>query len=82
MYFPFQSVVDAVESEPEMPASKNIENVPFRAAPLSNKERLLLRKQALKMKRRPVLAVGNIMLLSFPWENWTWTPTFTFVIRL
>ncbi|XP_043723292.1 CRM-domain containing factor CFM2, chloroplastic [Telopea speciosissima] len=31
----------------------------FRAAPLSNKDRLLLRKQALKMKRRPVLAVGR-----------------------
>lgn len=33
--------------------------VPFKAAPLSNRERLVLRKQALKMKKRPVLAVGN-----------------------
>lgn len=33
--------------------------VPFKAAPLSNRERLILRKQALKMKKRPVLAVGN-----------------------
>lgn len=31
----------------------------FRAAPLSNRERLLLRQQALKMRKRPVLAVGN-----------------------
>ncbi|KVI02435.1 hypothetical protein Ccrd_019196 [Cynara cardunculus var. scolymus] len=30
-----------------------------RSALLSNKERLLLRKQALKMKKRPVLAVGR-----------------------
>lgn len=30
----------------------------FIAAPLSNKERLILRKQALKMKKRPVLSVG------------------------
>lgn len=33
--------------------------VPFKAAPISNRERLVLRKQALKMKKRPVLAVGN-----------------------
>lgn len=31
----------------------------FRAAPLSNHERLILRKQALKMRKRPVLAVGR-----------------------
>ncbi|XP_031492783.1 CRM-domain containing factor CFM2, chloroplastic isoform X3 [Nymphaea colorata] len=31
----------------------------FRAAPLSNKERLLLRRQALLMKKRPVLAIGR-----------------------
>lgn len=36
------------------------EKIPFRAAGLSNRERLLLRKQALGMKKRPVLAVGNI----------------------
>ncbi|GMH04525.1 hypothetical protein Nepgr_006365 [Nepenthes gracilis] len=35
-----------------------------RAAPLSNKERLLLRKQALKMKRRPVLAVGRSNIIT------------------
>ncbi|CAM8980587.1 unnamed protein product [Rhodiola kirilowii] len=33
--------------------------MPSTAAPLSNKERLLLRKQALSMKYRPVLAVGK-----------------------
>ncbi|KAF7130072.1 hypothetical protein RHSIM_Rhsim10G0028500 [Rhododendron simsii] len=39
---------------------KNIPcGVPVRAVWLSNRERLLLRKQALKMKKRPVLAVGN-----------------------
>lgn len=32
---------------------------PASAPQLSNKERLLLRRQALKMKKRPVLAVGN-----------------------
>lgn len=31
---------------------------------LSNRDRLLLRKQALKMKNRPVLAVGDILFLS------------------
>lgn len=35
------------------------EKIPFRAARLSNRERLLLRKQALGMKKRPVLAVGK-----------------------
>ncbi|XP_072972731.1 CRM-domain containing factor CFM2, chloroplastic isoform X2 [Typha angustifolia] len=38
--------------------------VPFRAAPLSNRERLLLRKQALKMRKRPVIAVGRNNVLS------------------
>ena len=40
-----------------------VENIsgglPFRAARLSNKERLILRKQALKTKKLPLLAVGN-----------------------
>ncbi|KAJ4961008.1 hypothetical protein NE237_020918 [Protea cynaroides] len=38
---------------------KHYGEVCFSGAPLSNKDRLLLRKQALKMKRRPVLAVGR-----------------------
>ncbi|XP_008793802.1 CRM-domain containing factor CFM2, chloroplastic isoform X1 [Phoenix dactylifera] len=33
--------------------------IPFKASPLSNRERLILRKQALKMRNRPVLAVGR-----------------------
>lgn len=48
------------DSEQSVPS--RIENglsMSSRAIQLSNKERLLLRKQALKMKKRPVLAVGN-----------------------
>ncbi|KAH9620459.1 hypothetical protein KSS87_007703 [Heliosperma pusillum] len=37
----------------------NSHALPVRARVLTNKERLLLRKEALKMKRRPVLAVGR-----------------------
>ncbi|PIA40346.1 hypothetical protein AQUCO_02500202v1 [Aquilegia coerulea] len=33
--------------------------VPFKAAPLSNRDRLLLRKQALNMRKRPVIAIGR-----------------------
>lgn len=43
--------------------AKESYDVPFKAAPLSNRERLILRKQALKMKKRPVLAVGNLYFL-------------------
>ncbi|TVT98342.1 hypothetical protein EJB05_56346, partial [Eragrostis curvula] len=39
-----------VESAPHLPVS---------ARPLSNQERLVLRKQALKMKKRPVLSIGR-----------------------
>lgn len=35
------------------------EVVPLKATPLSNRDRLLLRKQALKMGKRPVLAIGR-----------------------
>ncbi|XP_004297960.1 PREDICTED: chloroplastic group IIA intron splicing facilitator CRS1, chloroplastic [Fragaria vesca subsp. vesca] len=38
---------------------KTLNEMPSRAVHLSNSERLLLRKQALKMKKRPVLAVGR-----------------------
>lgn len=41
-------------------AGRNSHAVPAKARPLTNKERLLLRKQALKMRKRPVLAVGEI----------------------
>nr|CAB3487308.1 unnamed protein product [Digitaria exilis] len=39
-----------VESDPLLPS---------RATPLSNQERLVLRKQALKMKKKPVLSIGR-----------------------
>lgn len=42
---------------------ENASKMPHRTSRLSNKERLLLRKQALKMKKRPVLAVGNFALI-------------------
>jgi hypothetical protein len=35
-----------------------------RAAPLTNRERLVLRKQALQMKKRPVLAIGIFLFFS------------------
>ncbi|KAG8635126.1 CRM-domain containing factor CFM2, chloroplastic isoform X2 [Manihot esculenta] len=35
------------------------ENMPSKVIHLSNRDRLMLRKQALKMKKRPVLAVGR-----------------------
>ncbi|XP_021741745.1 CRM-domain containing factor CFM2, chloroplastic-like [Chenopodium quinoa] len=40
-------------------AESNSQAIPAKARPLTNKERLLLRKQALKTRRRPVLAVGK-----------------------
>ncbi|KAI3970628.1 hypothetical protein MKX01_024275 [Papaver californicum] len=46
----------SVEGDKEQRGSKGIR---FRAQPLSNRERLILRKQALTMKRRPVLAIGR-----------------------
>lgn len=39
-------------------------DVPLKAARLSNRERLLLRKQALGVKKRPVLAVGKNNIVS------------------
>uniref|UniRef100_A0A0E0KRK7 CRM-domain containing factor CFM3, chloroplastic/mitochondrial n=1 Tax=Oryza punctata TaxID=4537 RepID=A0A0E0KRK7_ORYPU len=38
---------------------KSSPQLPSAAVPLSNRERLMLRKQALKMKKRPVLAIGR-----------------------
>ncbi|XP_057983498.1 CRM-domain containing factor CFM2, chloroplastic [Malania oleifera] len=37
---------------------------PFKAAPLSNRDRLLLRKQALKMRKQPLLAIGKNNMVS------------------
>lgn len=49
------------ESEPSVPVlvRKNFNERPSKAVHLSNNERLLLRKQALKMKNRPVISVGR-----------------------
>lgn len=50
-------------SDPKPPVPimvrKILNEMPSRAVHLSNSERLLLRKQALKMKKRPVLAIGR-----------------------
>ncbi|KAL6960661.1 hypothetical protein U1Q18_038425 [Sarracenia purpurea var. burkii] len=55
--------VESPKSGAAFPVHSTSENisggVPSRAARLSNRDRLLLRKQALKMKKRPVLAVGK-----------------------
>ncbi|KAJ7974504.1 Chloroplastic group IIA intron splicing facilitator CRS1 [Quillaja saponaria] len=50
-----------VETEPSAPVmvENGSNNLPSRSVHLSNKERLLLRKQALNMRKRPVLAVGK-----------------------
>ncbi|XP_028554758.1 CRM-domain containing factor CFM2, chloroplastic isoform X2 [Dendrobium catenatum] len=45
------------------PRESDVESI-FRSSPLSNRERLLLRKQALKMRKRPVLAVGRNNILT------------------
>ncbi|KAF1879426.1 hypothetical protein Lal_00005892 [Lupinus albus] len=48
------------DPEPSPPVINRSSNqLPSRSVRLSNKERLLLRKQALMMKKRPVLAVGK-----------------------
>ncbi|KAK1397733.1 CRM-domain containing factor CFM2, chloroplastic [Heracleum sosnowskyi] len=55
-------------SKSEVLVHKDLEvcsgDVPIKAARLSNKERLLLRKQALGVKKRPVLAVGKNNIVS------------------
>ncbi|KAJ0985467.1 hypothetical protein J5N97_003823 [Dioscorea zingiberensis] len=53
-----QTIVDPCIYGDDLNMDSNIQ-VPFKAAPLSNRERLILRKQALKMRKRPVLAVGR-----------------------
>ncbi|KAF7819636.1 CRM-domain containing factor CFM2, chloroplastic [Senna tora] len=53
--------VSKSDPEPSAPAidKKSSIELSSRSVYLSNKERLLLRRQALKMKKRPVLAVGK-----------------------
>ncbi|KAK4346334.1 hypothetical protein RND71_032673 [Anisodus tanguticus] len=54
------SQVDSVKPQQELRSTgSRSEGMPSRKIQLSNRERLLLRKQALKMKRQPVLAVGR-----------------------
>ncbi|CAA3013020.1 CRM-domain containing factor CFM2, chloroplastic [Olea europaea subsp. europaea] len=48
-----------LESSIDKSMGKGSSGTPFRARRLSNRERLLLRKQALKLKRLPVLAIGK-----------------------
>ncbi|KAK6280644.1 hypothetical protein POUND7_020911 [Theobroma cacao] len=59
---PMESLVESA-SMLDVSISSAVENVSDKMAStanfLSNKDRLLLRKQALKMKKRPVLAVGR-----------------------
>ncbi|XP_057491220.1 CRM-domain containing factor CFM2, chloroplastic isoform X2 [Actinidia eriantha] len=55
--------VESPKSGMSISVRSSVENIsgglPFRAARLSNRERLILRKQALKMKKLPLLAVGR-----------------------
>ncbi|CAL0317240.1 unnamed protein product [Lupinus luteus] len=57
-----EASVTSSKSDPEPSApviNRSSNQLPSRSVHLSNKERLLLRKQALMMKKRPVLAVGK-----------------------
>ncbi|XP_057447583.1 CRM-domain containing factor CFM2, chloroplastic-like isoform X3 [Lotus japonicus] len=57
-----ESSITSSKSDPEPPASvisRRSNVLPSRSVFLSNRERLLLRKQALQMKKRPVLAIGK-----------------------
>ncbi|XP_055803281.1 CRM-domain containing factor CFM2, chloroplastic isoform X2 [Solanum dulcamara] len=54
------SQVDSVKPQEELRSTRSRSaRMPPRKVHLSNRERLLLRKQALKMKKQPVLAVGR-----------------------
>ena len=49
------------DPEPSAPViNRGSNELPSRSVYLSNRERLLLRKQALKMTKRPVLAIGIV----------------------
>ncbi|XVF60391.1 hypothetical protein PTKIN_Ptkin08bG0041800 [Pterospermum kingtungense] len=60
---PMESMVESANNNLDVSISSAVENMSNKMAStaklLSNKDRLLLRKQALKMKKRPVLAVGR-----------------------
>ena len=55
---PFQALDEPILDQKCTP------HLSFRAAPLTNRERLVLRKQALQMKKRPVLAIGIFLFFS------------------
>ncbi|GMI99164.1 CRM family member 2, Arabidopsis thaliana CRM family member 2 [Hibiscus trionum] len=60
---PMESMVESANKKLDVPNLPGVENASEKMAStakfLSNKDRLLLRKQALSMKKRPVLAVGR-----------------------
>lgn len=62
---PMESMVESASKKLDVLISPAADNVSNKMAStvkfLSNKERLLLRKQALNMKKRPVLAVGDYL---------------------
>lgn len=60
------SKIDRSKANLEYSAAKTTQNESafYRATQLSNRERLILRKQALRMKNRPVLAIGKRNIVS------------------
>lgn len=60
------SKIDHAKANLEYSAGKATQNESafYRATQLSNRERLILRKQALRMKNRPVLAIGKRNIVS------------------
>lgn len=66
---PTESSLQSAESISELSNPVGIGNVSnetaSRAIQLSNRDRLLLRRQALRMKKRPVLAVGDFKTLLY-----------------
>ncbi|KAK7266208.1 hypothetical protein RIF29_18850 [Crotalaria pallida] len=57
-----ESSVTSSKNDPKPAApvmNRSASDLPSRSVYLSNKEKLLLRKQALKVKKRPVLAIGK-----------------------
>lgn len=56
-----ESFTEKNELEPSASVlvDNRLDKMPSTTVLLSNRERLLLRKQALKMKKRPVIALGN-----------------------
>ncbi|CAJ2665531.1 unnamed protein product [Trifolium pratense] len=54
------SITSKSDPEPSAPVmNKSSNEFPFRYSSLSNRERLLLRRQALTMKKRPIFSIGK-----------------------